>query len=104
MIIANPPKTRKYSLAFTVQKYVPEEFILNPLIPVKVKAKINGKDCTILIEDIHVKSFDALQLIETLIMAGTDQNVETIRNGLVQRYGPAIKTANIYVVLFKVVE
>lgn len=104
MIIAKTKDNRKYNLAFTTAKEIPEEFIKNRLKPVKIKASVNKKETMIEIIDFLTIAFDGLSLLNMLIRTGTDMEAKEIQKGLIARFGNGIKRALIYIVSYKIIK
>jgi len=101
MITANTNKSRKFNLAFTFRKELPEELLTHKKESVKIKAKIDKKEQTIEVFDFLAQSFDGLLLLNFLIRTGTDLTAKEIQKGLIARYGNSVKTTMIYIILYR---
>jgi len=101
MITANINDSNPYGLAFTQRKEIPREFIKDRLTPVKLEAMINKKKTEIEIHDFLALPFEDLYLAEMVIKTGTGKTIDEVMDGLVQRFGNAVKSTVVYVVLYK---
>ena len=104
MITANTNKSRKFNLAFTFRKNLPEGLLTHKKESVKIKAKIDKKEQTIEVFDFLAQSFDGLLLLDFLIRTGTDLTAEDIQKGLIARYGNSIKSSLIYIVSYRIIK
>ncbi len=101
MITSNTTNDNPFSLAFTTRKEIPHAFLKNRLVPVKTEAMIDKKKTEIEIHDFMSLAFDSLYLAEMLIRTGTGKTAEEVQDGLVARFGNAIRSSIVYIVLYK---